>query len=326
MKHQSTRTCVQVCLLLMMVAVSWHVALAAAALPASQGYVTDLAAVLDTEAKTEIEARVHEVEQRTSAEIAVATVPSLDGMSVEEYANRLFQAWGIGKKGSDNGVLILVAPTERKIRIEVGYGLEPILPDGLAGEIIRDQVLPAFRTSDYAGGIRASVDRVAAIVEANHTLTAEERQQLVSNSSTSRDSEPSGYVTTPFFGMFVVIGALALGAGLRAKVIFLVLFGSLFAGLPLLMALLPFFHASRLLITLLGLATFTLGYLKGGSPAWMEASRGTGGRRSRKGRNAKSDDWIMGGSSSSSSSSGSSSSGSSFGGGSSGGGGASGSW
>ena len=103
----------------------------AAELPKPHGLVTDLAGVLDADGKAGIEALLRETEQNTSAEIALATVPSLDGRTVEDYANALFNEWGVGKRGKDNGVLVLVAPTERKIRIEVGYGLEPVLPDGL---------------------------------------------------------------------------------------------------------------------------------------------------------------------------------------------------
>lgn len=142
------------------------VALATAALaadfPKPQGFVTDAASILTSASKAEAESVIREAERKTTAEIAVATVPSLDGLSVEEYATRLFAEWGVGKKGADNGVLILVAPSERAMRIEVGYGLEPILPDALAGDIIRNDALPAFRSGDYPAGILASVRRVAA--------------------------------------------------------------------------------------------------------------------------------------------------------------------
>src|SRR5579864_9056663 len=95
-----------------------------------QGYVSDFADILAPDVKNELRAMLGETERQTSAEIALVTVPSLDGETVEEYANRLFKEWGVGKKGADNGVLVLVAPSERRIRIEVGYGLEPVLPDG----------------------------------------------------------------------------------------------------------------------------------------------------------------------------------------------------
>jgi uncharacterized protein len=128
----------------------------------------------------------------------VVTVPSLDGMTIEEYANRLFAAWRIGKKAHNNGVLFLVAPADRKVRIEVGYGLEPVLPDGLAGEIIRANVLPRFKEGDYTRGIRDGLTRVATIVRANHTLTADERRTIADS------DRPPGLVVFLFLACFIV--------------------------------------------------------------------------------------------------------------------------
>ena len=128
------------------------------------GTVGDFAGILDERAQQELSSIIFQAESKTSAEIAVVTVPSLEGKSVEEYAHDVFNEWGIGKKGKDNGVLVLVAPNERKVRIEVGYGLEPILPDGLAGQIIREQFVPAFKGGDFPGGILGGVERIAAIV------------------------------------------------------------------------------------------------------------------------------------------------------------------
>src|SRR5262245_1437309 len=132
----------------------------AAQFPKADGFINDFAGVLDADARADLQSIVRDTEQKTTAEIAVATVQSLGDMTVEEYANRLFREWGIGKKGKDNGILVLVAPTERKMRIEVGYGLEPILPDGLAGDIIRTDFLPHFRNGDFQAGIRAGVNHV----------------------------------------------------------------------------------------------------------------------------------------------------------------------
>src|SRR5215208_3678732 len=92
--------------------------------PKPAGPINDFDAVLDDETRSALATLVNDVESETSAEIAIVTVASLDGMSIEEYANRLFKEWGIGQKALDNGVLILVAPGERQMRIEVGYGLE----------------------------------------------------------------------------------------------------------------------------------------------------------------------------------------------------------
>jgi uncharacterized protein len=294
-----------------------------AALPEHAGYVTDLASVLDDATKAQLTALLSGIEQETTAEVAVVTVTSLEGTTVEDYANRLFKQWGIGKKGKDNGVLILVAPGERKIRIEVGYGIEPVLPDGLAGNIIRNQALPEFRKGDFAGGIMAVVESVSIILQANHPLTAGERQALGSDFG-----HPSTFATTAFFGMFIVLGALSLGVGLRTKTIFPSIWGALFGGIPFVLALIPFFNASLKILVPAALATFAFGWVKGGSERWRNITRASKkGRRGKGGGpdSGSSSGWVMGNSSPSSSDNSSSSS-SSFGGGRSGGGGASGSW
>jgi uncharacterized protein len=152
------------------------VAVARAGLPQPNGRINDFAGVLDEPTRAELAALSAAVDAETTAEIAVATVTSLSGMSVEDYAVKLFAAWGIGKRDKDNGVLVLVAPMARETRIEVGYGLEPILPDGLAGMIVRDQFLPHFREDNYQEGIVAGVQRIAGIVRRNQPPTEAERR------------------------------------------------------------------------------------------------------------------------------------------------------
>jgi uncharacterized protein len=294
---------------------------AAQTFPKPTGRVTDLAEVIDAATEAQIDQQLAALEQRTSSEVAVATVKSLDGMSVEEYANRLFKAWGVGQAKQDNGVLVLVAPNEREIRIEVGYGLEGVLPDGLAGEIIRQQFLPRFREDDYAGGIRTGVARVVEVVEKHQVLTPEELAKLNEESS---DDVPA-WIVIPFLGMFVSIGALLFGAGISTKTGFPLVFGSLFGGMPLLMALAILPSVTALTLLPLSLVMSALGYRLGKRPSWRDAFRDSGKGRGGGGSSSGSG-WVMGGSSGGSSGSGSSSSSSSFGGGSSGGGGASGRW
>lgn len=291
---------------------------AQAALPKPAGRVNDFAELLGAPARAALEQRLQDVETKTSSEIAVATVKSLDGMSVEEYANRLFKEWGVGQAKTDNGVLILVAPNEREMRIEVGYGLEGILPDGLAGEIRDEQFLPRFRNDDYAGGITAGVTRIADIVEKNLVLTPEE---LARFNSASSDDVPV-FILVPFLGIFVAIGSFMVGMGLRTKTAFPILFGGFFSGLPMLMALLVMFTVTLFTLAPFWIAMAAWGYRLGGREKWKDTFRpGKGGGTSGGGG------WVMGGGGSGGSSSGgSSSSGSSFGGGSSGGGGASGRW
>lgn len=129
-------------------------------LPKPEGWVSDRAGLLDTSTKHHLEQLLTEVNRQGSVEIAVVTLPTLGGQSVEEVAVELFATWGIGKKGKDEGVLLLVAPKERKLRIEVGYGLEGTIPDGLAGEIIRDTITPRFREGRFAEGIEAGIARI----------------------------------------------------------------------------------------------------------------------------------------------------------------------
>jgi uncharacterized protein len=293
-------------------------AIAAQTLPKPSGRITDLANVIDAATEADLDRRLDELEQKTSSEIAVVTVPSLDGAPVEDYAVRLFKEWGIGQAKSDNGVLVLVAPNEREMRIEVGYGLEGVLPDGLSGEIVREQFIPRFRDNDYNGGIRDGVARVIEVVEKQQVLSAEELARF----NQSGDDMPE-WLIIPFFGVFVTIGFVMVGVGLRSKTGFPLLFGSLFGGMPLLMSLAFIGRLSMFTLLPWAIVMFIVGYRQGGKKAWRDAFRNGSG--SGKG---SSGGWKMGGGGSSSGSSSSSSGGSSgsFGGGSSGGGGASGRW
>lgn len=128
--------------------------------PRPAGYVSDFANVLDPSTRQALEAQLSDYERTSTNEIAVVTIPSLDGESIEFFAARLFKEWGVGKNGKDNGVLILVAPNDRQARIEVGYGLEGQLTDGLSGQIIREDMAPYFARGEYGKGIHASVDKI----------------------------------------------------------------------------------------------------------------------------------------------------------------------
>jgi uncharacterized protein len=286
--------------------------LSEAAFPAPQKYIVDGANVIDGAARQRLNALLRGLEDETSAEIAVVTVDSLDGMSVEEYANRLFKEWGIGKQGVANGVLVLVAPGDRKMRVEVGYGLEPVLPDGLAGAIIRNEFTPYFKNQDYAAGIDAGVRRIAEIVRAKHVLTPEERKRL--EEAVQPGDRPPTLLTTPFFGLFIGIGALMIGGGLSSKTGFPLLFGSLFGGIPFLMSLIPFFNASPYVLVPWAIAAFVFGYRRAGSfftetQMDLPKRRGKAARRFNGIYGSRNDGWTWG--ASSGGSSGSSSSGSS---------------
>jgi len=123
--------------------------------PSLTGYVNDGAGLLSPQGKAELESKLAQLEKDTTAQVFVATVKSLEGYSIEDYANRLFEKWKVGQKDKDNGVLLLVALDDRKMWIEVGYGLEPVITDGRAGRIRDADVIPMFKKDDYEGGIKA---------------------------------------------------------------------------------------------------------------------------------------------------------------------------
>jgi uncharacterized protein len=139
----------------------------AAAQPVSQlrpvGYVNDFAHVLDSNTIAQLESTCQQVDQKAHAQIAVVTVQSLNGSDIESYAVDLFKRWGIGSKASNRGVLLLFAVQDRRYRIEVGYGLEPILPDGKVGGIGREAV-PLLRQDDYNGAVLLMTSRVAEVI------------------------------------------------------------------------------------------------------------------------------------------------------------------
>jgi len=132
--------------------------------PRPQGWVNDFAGVIPQSYRAKITSLAEELRTKTTAEVAVVTVPSLEGESVEMYANKLFRAWGIGDREKDNGVLILLAVKDRRTRIETGYGVEGILPDGLVGEIMDRYMVPYFKSGDYGKGLYLGMAAVASVI------------------------------------------------------------------------------------------------------------------------------------------------------------------
>ena len=128
--------------------------------PRADGYVTDRAGLLSPSEKENLETVLRAFEEKTSNQVVVATFPSLEGDSLEDFSLRLAEAWKAGQKRRDNGIIFLIFKNDRKIRIEVGYGLEGVLTDALSGQIIRDVVAPYFRSGDYPGGILAGTDAI----------------------------------------------------------------------------------------------------------------------------------------------------------------------
>ena len=293
-----------------------------AAFPRPDGYVNDFASVLADADERYLETFLQTVERETSAEVVVVTVRSLDGMTIEEYSYRLFADWGIGKKQRDNGVLLLVAPQDRTVRIEVGYGLEPILPDGLAGAIIRTEIIPEFRSGNMPRGIGRGLDRIARVVRRDPAAAAPGEPHA------AQDDTPPAIVIVPLFGLFLAIAGFVAGLAIRTRTVGPLLFGGLFAGIPLVIATELVSALWIVVLLLLGLLMMAAGYRTARSAYWRSMLR-TGAPGAVV--DANSLPWVMGGASGSSTGGDSStdstgSSGSDFGGGSSGGGGASGRW
>ena len=135
-------------------------AIQAQAIPTPTGYVNDYAHVIDEASKQRLEQLCRELESKTEAQLAFVTVSSLNGEPVEDYAVKLFEQWGIGKKEKSNGLLVLVAVQDRRSRIEVGYGLEGVITDGYAGEVLRE-LRPYFRANDYGSGLYGAAQQLA---------------------------------------------------------------------------------------------------------------------------------------------------------------------
>ena len=133
-------------------------------IPENDGWVTDLAGLLDERQERSLEELMQSYRSGTGHEIALLTLPDLGGETIERTALEVGRAWGVGREGENDGALLVVAKAERKLRIEVGRGLEGGLTDSVAGRIIRDVIQPRFRSGDFAGGLRAGVEAMHAAI------------------------------------------------------------------------------------------------------------------------------------------------------------------
>lgn len=124
------------------------------------GFVNDFANLYSADFRNKLETNLENFNQKTTVEISVTTIPSLDNQTIEEMSTAIFEKWKIGKKGKDNGLLLLISKNEHKVRIEVGYGLEPIITDGRAGRIIREQISPRFKAGNFEDGTWTAISQI----------------------------------------------------------------------------------------------------------------------------------------------------------------------
>ena len=182
-------------------------------LPQPRGYVNDFAGVIDTATAQRIEALALELQQKTGAQIVLVTLKSLDGGEVQDTANRLFEAWGIGQKGKDNGLLFLDAIEERRIWIEVGYGLEGILPDGKVGGIRDQYIIPYLRQGDRSTGYWNGMAALASVIAADAGVTLNGVPQAPPTGRSSRTARGIGGIIPILFFIFLMIFMGRRGGG-----------------------------------------------------------------------------------------------------------------
>lgn len=135
------------------------------AIPALQTRVMDLTQTLGPAQRSELESKLIALEQAKGSQLAVLIVPTTGAETIEQYSIRVVDVWQLGRKGVDDGVLLLIAKDDRTVRIEVGRGLEGALPDVIASRIIRDTIVPAFKAGDFVGGVNAGVDQISAVIQ-----------------------------------------------------------------------------------------------------------------------------------------------------------------
>ena len=187
----------------LVLALLWIVAVPASAapsFPALTGRVVDNANVLSPQVREQLTGKLQALEDRTTRQLVVVTLPSLQGYDIADYGYQLGRYWGIGQKKENNGVLFIVVPSEHQVRIEVGYGLEPILTDALSEVILSERVLPKFRAGDVQGGI---VDGTSAIVD-QLTLDAPAAKARVEDAERQARA-PHGNPLAAFLVWFVIV-------------------------------------------------------------------------------------------------------------------------
>ena len=183
--------------------------------PPLTGRVVDDARLLSDAQKVDITSKLAALEAGTGRQLVVATVPSLQGRPIEDYGYRLGRTWGIGQKGKDDGVILLVAPTEHKVRIETGYGARVFLTDAVSSVIVRDVITPKFKAGDMGGGVAAGVDQLVSFM----SLPAAEMQKRAAavaagEQSRSRGNDKPNFVSVIFWILIILFFVMPMVRGL----------------------------------------------------------------------------------------------------------------
>jgi uncharacterized protein len=169
--------------------------------PALSGRVVDEANLLDAAQEEALTAKLQNLEQTTSRQFVVVTLNDLKGYDIADYGYRLGRHWAIGQKEIDNGLLLIVAPNQRKVRFEVGYGLEPVMTDAMSHYIIQESIIPKFKEKDFAGGIDAGVDRAIAQINMPPEQAEKAAIEAAKKQRSRNKSEPD--IGTIIFWIFI---------------------------------------------------------------------------------------------------------------------------
>lgn len=239
------------------------------------GFIQDYARILSPEQVSGLEQKLENYERSSTNEIAVVTIDSLDGDSIENVAQEIFTTWGIGKKGKDNGVLLLISLSDRKTRIQTGYGVEGVLTDIGTSYIQSDIIRPAFRNNDYYGGINSALDKMIEALGGSDIVPSDYSQS-------NRSTFPWEYILFIFiFFMQVITSILARSkswwgggvlGGIAGVAIWHFFISSIILAIPTTIVLILF----GLLIDYLVSSSYHRARALGGYPWWMSGGHGGG--------------------------------------------------
>lgn len=181
--------------------------------PGYTGYVNDYANIISYDTEYKLTALISELEKKTTAQIAVLTIETAYPLDIETYAVKLFEKWGIGQKGKDNGVLLLVALKDRAMRIEVGYGLEGAIPDALAKIIIEDYITPSFKKGDFNEGITKGIIGITKLISKEYEVELSELDEIPMDVPIPEKPSLLASIFNFIFTLFVILMFLSLRLG-----------------------------------------------------------------------------------------------------------------
>lgn len=186
--------------------------------PPLTGRVVDQANLLDPATEQALTEKLAALEAGSTDQLVVVTVNSLQDQEIEDYGYQLGRAWGIGQKENDNGALLIVAPNERKVRVEVGYGLEPILTDAFSSQLIRNDILPSFRDGDYQAGVIKGVDALIAQLSLDPAEAQARAQAAAAEQADTKGESIIPLVIIAGLFLFIFLIAMRSGRGRRSNV------------------------------------------------------------------------------------------------------------